>query len=292
MLPELLRHAIVDVLARQHGTEVTIREFSNLSGGCINEAGKLCTDQGNFFIKYNALKKFPAMLKTESRGLTLLAGTGCIRVPEVIYEGECGDFQFLVLEYFEPTREMGTFSETLGRQLAMLHGTTASAFGLDHDNYVGALPQSNRQCSLWIDFFCQERLEKQLALAEEKRNADASLRRKFEALFRKLPSMLVEEPPSLLHGDLWSGNVMNNSGEPILIDPAVYYGNREIDLAMTTLFGGFDNTFYSAYSEHFPLQPGARDRFPLYNLYPLLVHLNLFGSSYRLQIEAVLKRYT
>jgi fructosamine-3-kinase len=163
---------------------------------------------------------------------------------------------------------------------------------LDHDNYIGSLRQFNKYQSTWTEFFIEQRLNIQLKLAFDNGLAKSDWTKQFESLYKKLSSLLPEETPSLLHGDLWSGNLITDEhGGPCLIDPAVYYGNREADLAMTKLFGGFADEFYSVYEANSRIAPGYNDRLDLYNLYPLLVHVNLFGSSYIPSVDAILRRF-
>jgi fructosamine-3-kinase len=177
-------------------------------------------------------------------------------------------------------------------RLAQLHNATDTAFGLDHDNYIGSLRQQNAQHSSWVDFFVEQRLNVQLKLSLDSGTGRTGWSKQFDSLFKKLPSLLPEGRPSLLHGDLWSGNlIIDVKGEPCLIDPAVYFGNREADLAMTKLFGGFSDEFYKVYEQHSKLQHGYQQRLELYNLYPLLVHVNLFGGAYVGSVDAILSRF-
>ena len=182
----------------------------------------------------------------------------------------------------------------MGQRLASLHRCSSEFFGLDDDNYIGSLRQYNHPNSNWINFFIEQRLEVQVKLAINKwRCCPHGGQKKFESLYAKLPSLIASEKPSLVHGDLWSGNLItDDKGEPCLIDPAVYFGNREADLAMTRLFGGFNDEFYSAYEESFPLPQGSEKRIDLYNLYPLLVHVNLFGGSYVHSVEGILRAFS
>lgn len=266
-----------------------VKEFGFVGGGCINHGGKLVTTKGQFFLKWNNAKKYPGMFDAESKGLQLLQQPQAINIPQVMGFGEENSFQFLILEFIEQKSRVKNYWRFLGEQLAKLHSQHSDTYGLDHDNYIGSLPQKNDQNTSWINFFIEQRLEVQLKLAGSSGNVDSAFRKKFATLFSKLPSLLPEEKPSLIHGDLWSGNLITDEkGEPCLIDPAVYYGNREADLAMTKLFGGFDSEFYHTYDECFPLQDGFESRLDLYNLYPLLVHVNLFGGSYRRSIENIL----
>ena len=166
------------------------------------------------------------------------------------------------------------------------------SFGLDHDNYIGSLPQSNHQHTSWVEFFIEERLEKQIALAKNSGALNNSTIQQFNNLFKRLKEIIPEEKPSLLHGDLWNGNYMLAAdGCACLIDAAVYYDHREMDLAMTRLFGGFPEEFYESYHETFPLSSGFEERVDIHNLYPLLVHVNLFGGSYISQVKSVLSRF-
>jgi protein-ribulosamine 3-kinase len=266
-----------------------LKDFAFSGGGCINHGGKLITTKGNFFLKWNDSKKFPGMFEAESKGLQLLRQPAAINIPQVIGFGEENSFQFLVLEFIEQRSRSKNYWQQLGEKLAQLHRQHSDTCGLDHDNYIGSLHQKNNQNTSWINFFIEQRLNVQLKMTENSGTVNSGWRKKFEALFLKLPALLPEEKPSLLHGDLWSGNLITDEkGEPCLIDPAVYYGNRETDLAMTKLFDGFDSEFYHCYNECFPLQKGFERRANLYNLYPLLVHVNLFGSSYKQSVENIL----
>ncbi len=273
-------------------TKARITGFAFAGGGCINKGGRLDTDRDRYFLKWNDAVKFPGMFAAEARGLSLLQGANSVTVPSVIHHEAGEDFQFLLLEYIEEGNKASGYWKNLGSGLARLHRQSADLFGLDHDNYMGALAQSNSPASSWVEFFIERRLKAQLEMAMKGNKVDDSVYRKFEKLFQKLPSLIPHEAPSLLHGDLWSGNVMADAGgQPCLIDPAVYFGHREVDLAMTRLFGGFDVMFFESYSGEYPLIPGYQERFDIYNLYPLLVHLNLFGSTYRAQVVSILDQF-
>lgn len=273
-------------------TGSTITRFSFASGGCINHGGTCKTETGSFFLKWNCQQKFPGMFEVEAKGLSLLKRSTSLHIPDVIHFGISGPYQFLLLENIEEGRRASDYWKSFGVGLAQLHRTSADHFGLDHDNYIGSLPQSNEKTQSWLEFFTEQRLRKQLRRAIDQRKLNDDTAQKFEALFKKLPTLLTHEPPSLLHGDLWGGNIMTNArGQPSLIDPAVYFGHREADLAMTTLFGGFDGAFVDHYNDAYPLLPGYEERFELYNLYPLLVHVNLFGGGYARQVAATLDRF-
>lgn len=269
-----------------------IKAFKPASGGCINQGGEFVTDAGSYFLKWNDATRYPKMFKTEAAGLNLLRSKKCIHIPEVILTDESDGIQFILMEFIRQAYRTKNYWSELGEQLAKLHKSSESYFGLPHDNYIGSLSQSNTKRYSWSDFFIHHRLEPQLELARKSGKADHTLCNQFDRLYEKLPDMMPDENPSLLHGDLWSGNIMvNDAGSPALIDPAVYYGAREAELAFTTLFGGIDQEFYDAYQGVFPLQMGFEQRIDLYNLYPLLVHANLFGGGYVSHLSRVLKRY-
>lgn len=266
-----------------------------VSGGDINEAFAVTLDDGRrVFVKQNATAD-PRMFPAEARGLGWLAEAGCLRTPRVLAVSSGGppESAFLCLELLEPGPKRRDFDEQLGRGLAELHRFGAAGFGLDHDNFIGRLPQSNSTADDWARFYRQRRLEPQLELASRAGHVGARLRGRFNRLFARMDDVVgPTEPPARLHGDLWGGNLhVDANGSPCLIDPAVYGGHREIDLAMMRLFGGFGERTFSAYSEAYPLAPGAERRVALYQLYPLLVHVNLFGGSYIGSVERALQRF-
>ncbi len=273
------------------GFEIKVDGYQLLSGGDINTAVRIETAKGFFFVKWNE-QAVSDVFECEAKGLQLLKSTGEIRTPEVIHFGRKAQRAYLLLEYIASSRPKTGYWRTLGRKLAHMHGHTHTFFGLDYDNYLGSLTQSNARWDNGIDFFIEQRLKVQAGLAFYNGELPSRLYDKFPKLYDKLPSILPDEKPALLHGDLWSGNVMtDSSGEGCLVDPAVYYGLREAELAFTRLFGGFQTDFYDTYQEVAPLSPGFEERVEVYNLYPLLVHLNLFGGGYLPGIEKVLKKY-
>jgi protein-ribulosamine 3-kinase len=267
---------------------------SRVSGGDINEAFELgLADGQSVFLKTNPHAPLE-MFAREARGLEFLRATGALRIPQVLaFSAETEQPSFLLLEFLRSAAPRAGFDEQLGRGLAALHRFGAPSFGGPVSNFIGRLPQPNLAHATWADFYRVERLEAQLRAAVEARRAPATLSRDFERLFARLPELVgASEPPARLHGDLWSGNLhIDEQGAPCLIDPAVYGGHREVDLAMMQLFGGFSARVFSAYAEAFPLSPGHRERVALYQLYPLLVHVNLFGGSYLSAVQRALAHY-
>ena len=292
MLPASIISSVDQKLASVIGTGTRVTSAQPLSGGDINRAFQLQTTDGSYFLKYNLAGKYPGMFQAEARGLALLNRQGAPRVPKVFAFDESGEYSWLLLEYIKQGSPGNSFWEDFGIALAQLHKNSSESFGLDHDNYIGSLPQSNRNHSTWHDFFIEERLNKQLALARNKGLVDSALTKSFENLFNAIPSIFPKESPSLVHGDLWSGNYLcDENGNPCIIDPAVYYGFREMDIGMSKLFGGFTSRFYESYQNTFPMAPGWQDRIDICNLYPLLVHVNLFGGGYLGSVKAIAGRF-
>ncbi len=279
-----------------------IREISPVGGGCINETLKATlTDGQSFFVKQNRIALHD-MFEKEAMGLGLLADAAektaesgeRLYIPDVHGRTEDQDngHAFLILSFVDEGRSVGDFDLRFGRSLARLHRQTAPQFGLDHDNYIGRLPQKNGFRDEWHTFFAECRLEPQFRMAQESGHFTGAARKSLDRLCGMLTELLPEERPALLHGDLWGGNYLCNiDNNPVLIDPAVYYGHREAELAFTTLFGGFGSGFYKGYEQEFPLEPGFPQRRDIYNIYPLLVHVNLFGGMYVSQAESILRKF-
>ena len=263
-----------------------------IGSGDINQARLLETAEGKFFLKFNTKSEAFDMFQKEAHGLEVLRKPNVISIPEVLGIGESKDAAFLILEYIQSGHRIGNFWLDFGRKLADLHRITQPKFGLNYSNYIGSLVQQNNPHSNWTEFYISERLMPQMKLARDMNRLKITDNQSFELLFKKLPDLLPEEKPSLIHGDLWSGNFMANTNQqPVLIDPAVYFGNREMDIAMTKLFGGFDSDFYASYMESFPLKPGYSRRIKLYQLYYLMVHVNLFAGGYINSVRRILKDY-
>jgi len=288
-----LTTALMDVLHTDHRGPVTLKSTVPIGGGSINDGYRLETSAGNFFVKVNSADRFPSMFEAEADGLERLRGTGELRVPEVLAVGEILDVTFLLLEHIDPGERTPIFWERSGRRLAAMHRHTDPEFGSARDNFIGSLKQVNTRTEDWSAFFIHHRLEPQLKMARDKKKVKPGSAFRFERLFGKLDTLFPKEPPALIHGDLWNGNFLcDEEQDPVLIDPAVYFGHREMDVAMSRLFGGFDPEFYRAYNDAWPMEQGWEERMDLCNLYPLLVHVNLFGGSYAQQVDAVLRRFT
>jgi fructosamine-3-kinase len=271
---------------------VQINATKPVSGGSINQAYCLQTNIGRYMLKLNSKSAYPNMFACESVGLKTIATTNTITVPAVILQDDLDAVSFLVLEWIETRKPTEKASKQLGRELAEMHKNKASYFGFENNNYMGSLPQSNKKHDTWSSFYIEERLQPMVKIAFDKRLLNNTDIQNFEKLYLKLNLLFKEEASSLIHGDLWGGNYLIRADEkPYLIDPAVSYGNREFDIAMTTLFGGFSESFYAAYHESFPLNKGWNERIDLWNLYPLLLHLNLFGAGYLEQVREGVEEY-
>jgi protein-ribulosamine 3-kinase len=262
-----------------------------VSGGSINECFHVKLADGQaFFLKRNTLQEFPGMFETEKKGLEMLAQSGA-PTPHVLAVWEEAPHQFLLQEFLEQHPSTPSQWETAGEHLAKLHRTTADSFGLDHTNYMGSLMQRNNFCGSFQEFFIVYRLGDQIRIARDSNLLESSLVRAFERLFLRFDELVPLEKPALIHGDLWSGNMHETKSGIYFIDPAVAFSHRETDIAMTQLFDKLPEAFYWSYNEAYPMEKGWIDRVELFNLYPLLIHLNLFGQTYLSAIQSTLKRF-
>jgi fructosamine-3-kinase len=283
--------AVAADLSRALGKAVHVECATPLGGGCINRTARLDTSAGPFFVKLNSADRV-AMFEAEAAGLAELASARALRVPAPIACGADASHAWLVLEYLALSRGTSGGEHALGRQLARLHRHTGAAFGWSRDNTIGATPQHNPRTGDWAAFWREHRLRFQLELAA-RNGYGGRLQDSGARLLACLGALLAQHTPqaSLLHGDLWGGNAaFTQGGDPVVFDPAVYYGDRETDLAMTELFGGFSPAFYRGYQEEWPLEPGYERRRDLYNLYHVLNHLNLFGGGYLGQAQRMIDR--
>jgi fructosamine-3-kinase len=291
-LPESLREPVTQAISRL-GDRSAIQSARSLGGGCINNAMRLETKNAVYLLKWNQ-DPLPGMFTCEARGLELLAATQTVRVPAVFASEEAVDGHpaFILTEFLEGS---GTNNQAkLGEELAELHHQAESpAYGLDHDNYLGSTRQINTPAQDWTTFFAESRLRPQMQLAVQNGHLTGDRRKRLETLINRLQELLggYHPRPSMIHGDLWGGNVIPGPDGPALIDPAVSYSDREAEIAYTELFGGFSARFYTAYQSIWPLDPGYPQRRGIYNLYHLVNHLNLFGESYGYQVDLVLKKY-
>ena len=288
MLPANLKVA----LEAQIGT--TITHSQACYGGDINQAAQIRTQTEHYFVKWHPQCP-PKMFSAETQGLQHLTSTKTLRIPHVIaYQDKSPDVPaFLLLEWLESGQRHPTTATQLGEGLAQLHHHHADQYGLDHANYIGSLPQPNTQTDSWVEFYGEQRIRPQMEIAHQKNQLSVALEKTLNRLIDRLPNLLPAHPmAALLHGDLWAGNVMTlTDGQPAIIDPAVYYGHREIELAFTELFGGFNTEFYEAYQANYPLDREYAERKALYQLYPLMTHMNLFGGGYTARVEAVARRF-
>ena len=293
--------SLASALVSLFGSSVAIARTDRVSGGDINKSYALTLNTGDrIFMKANA-KENAAFFTAEATGLSAIAATGAIGTPHILCtgtdDGEEVGYSFLLLSYVESDKKRADYWETFAHELSAMHNADTTAFvnggrfGFLQDNFIGARGQVNTPAEKWIPFFRENRLAPQFKATDA--YFSSADRTRITKLLDHLDDFLVEpEAPSLLHGDLWSGNVLCGSdGKAILIDPAAYIGHAEADLAMTELFGGFPPTFYAAYREVRPLQNGYEERRDLYNLYHLLNHLNMFGQSYLGAVQSIVAEY-
>lgn len=270
------------------GDVFTVESTRTVGGGSINSAYVVSDGKQSYFVKTNSASRLD-MFEAEQEGLNEIAASDSIKVPVPVCVGVDGAQSYIVMENLAIHRGMGAGSqsiEQLGIDLANMHRHSGERYGWYRNNTIGSTPQINDQCADWVSFYRDHRLGFQYRLAAE--NGARSLEERGEQLMSKLQGFFEGYQPSasLLHGDLWSGNyAIDDNGIPVIFDPATYYGDREADIAMTELFGGFSPRFYSAYNESYPLDSGYRTRKILYNLYHILNHFNLFGGGYQGQAE-------
>ncbi len=266
--------------------------ISPVQGGDISKAYRIDTTNNSFFIKTNTSPEALKMFQAEAYGLQLIAKTNTIKTPKIIACNTYKGFAFLILEHIESKSPSTKNFESLGHQLAQLHSHTSEYFGLDQDSFIGSLVQQNEQQKSWLEFYTQERLLPQLRLAGKNHLLANNEMPSVEQIKNNLQPLMANVKPSLLHGDLWSGNYLISKDDiPYLIDPAVYFGHHEVDIAMTKLFGGFSHTFYEGYNAHISSDAHTQARMEIYQLYYLLVHLNLFGNSYHGAVMSILNTY-
>ncbi|MCA1751690.1 MAG: fructosamine kinase family protein [Cryomorphaceae bacterium] len=291
-LNQKLKSELSDALQKHIGSPAPISSVQSVGGGSINDAYRIAAGGQLFFVKVNAANRYPQMLAKEAKGLRFIAENSHFKVPKVFEVGRTGDLQFIAMEFIQSTAEAPDYWEQFGAELARMHRYSADHFGLDYDNYMGSMVQLNKRSEKWADFFVEQRLLPQIKAARDAGKADQAMVRGFDLLFSRAENLFPVEPPAAVHGDLWSGNFMTGAdGHATIFDPAVYFGHREVDIAMTRLFGGFDSGFYRGYLAEYPLESGWEERVDIANLYPLMVHVNLFGGGYAAQVKSVLARF-
>jgi len=277
----------------EHILGESIRSIQTLYGGDIALAQRADTKEHLYFVKSAGFPNAKELFDKEVIGLITLEQSKTIRVPSIIGTYSLDGVSCLILEFIKSKTPQVKDMEHFGRQLAHLHlSAKTKVFGFETDNFIGKLPQSNQKHSDWFSFYAKERLWPQLHLAQDLKLLDSGEIPTLECLTGRCQEFFGEVSPSLLHGDLWSGNyLIDKTAEPYLIDPAVYYGHNEVDLAMSRLFGGFSTSFYDAYNEIIPPHDNQKELREIYQLYYLLVHLNLFGASYKKAVVHILKKY-
>ena len=272
---------------------LTITKYEPLHGGDINRSYCLYARETKYFLKVNDAKWYPGMFEKEAKGLEALAkSVGTLKIPQVIKCGLAGQDQYLLLEWIEPGKPGKNSWERFGSAMATMHQRTQPYFGWEEDNYIGSLQQYNTKYDSWSLFYSGCRI---MPLVGRLFNTGIFSKEDIavaETFCKKIDRLFPQEPPALLHGDLWAGNfMMTSAGNTAIYDPAVYYGQREMDIGMTKLFGGFDQRFYDAYNEIYPLEKNWLQRLPLAQLYPLLIHAVLFGGRYTGSAREIMKQF-
>ena len=265
-----------------------LKNSKPLAGGDINEVHQLNCREGDFVVKINDRSAYPKMFEREANGLEELRKANSFTIPEIISTGEIDDDAYLLMRYIDAASPSGDFEEQFAQKLAKMHRLSVDFFGFHEDNYIGKLPQYNNHKATASDFYIDQRLIPQIKMAKDlgyDLPAD-------DVFFKNVEDAIPDEPSSLIHGDLWAGNYMTDeNGDPVLIDPATCYAHREMDLAMMKLFGGYSSRIFEIYDNSYPLESQWQSRVKLYQLYYLLVHLNLFGAGYLGSVENIIKKY-
>lgn len=260
-------------------------EKRKLSGGDINEVYHL----GDFVFKVNSADDYPNMFLKEESGLKAIS-QACL-TPKVFVVEIYEEAQYIQMEYIQEGEKTAEFWESFGVDLANLHQVSSNQFGFEEDNYIGSLHQKNAWKSSWEEFLIEQRLLPLIEMAVNSGEVNYVEAKVIEGFYKRINEIYPDEPAALLHGDLWGGNFICGEGKAVLIDPAVYYGHREMDIGMMHLFGGFDNKLFDRYNEVYPLEKNWRQRIKINQIYPLLVHVNLFGRGYWMQIAEILRPF-
>ena len=281
-----------EVIMRALGTSLDIKTLQFISGGLVNQAVYTDTSKGKLFIKFNEDRP-PKMFDAEERGLAMIReNVPELYVPKVVHTGKVANRNVLVMEYLQEQYPNNQFWEKLGYGVAAMHKVNSPNAGLAFDNFNGPLAQKNTPSTDWSNFFFEHRLRAQFGLAFYNQIIPKDYLQKLETLQKAFEKLYTKAVFSLLHGDFWRGNILTGKNQqPCIFDPAVYFGDREVDLATAKLLGGFQDLFFEAYQEKYPLEYGAKERMEIYSLYPLMIQVNLYGSSYLNRIDSILKKY-
>jgi protein-ribulosamine 3-kinase len=286
---------IDEAVQQLYGPKVRVVRQVGVAGGCIANGTRLELSDGHSLFAKQSETLPSQMFAAEALGLAAMRSDRGPRIPQPLAVSTTPHSGFILMEWISSGRPDTGFYEKFGRKLArMHHSLVGDRFGFESDNYIGSTEQRNEWSENWCEFFASRRIGFQARLARDRGRTDAGLSRSIDSLINRIDTLLTEpEHPALLHGDLWGGNFLcDDSGEPVLIDPAVYYGHPEADLAMTELFGGFSPEFYRAYGDEKRLEPGYAERRDLYNLYHMLNHLNIFGGSYSGSVRSIVSHYS
>ncbi len=271
---------------------IQVKKYKPISGGDINEAYFIEAEEGDFFIKLNNAKRHPQMLEKEANGLNALNKTQTVIIPEIVEVGEVNGIQFLLLKWIEKGEVDDKIWKDFGSSVAQMHQISQPYFGFEEDNYIGSIKQINAQSNFWEELYGNHHIQPLVKILVEQGKFKKEDIRIADHFCSKIGELFPKEPPSLVHGDLWGGNyLISNKGKAVVIDPAVYYGHREMDIGMTKLFGGFTSRFYEAYHEAYPLEKSWQKRLPYTQLYPILVHAVLFGGHYVEEAKEILSRF-
>lgn len=282
-----------EILERLRTLQLDIENVYPIKGGELNDTFRIESYDKKYFLKLNTAQNFPSLFEKEASSLQIIAQTQLFNIPEIIKYGTTNnDFQFLILEWLERGEALPENWQKLGHQMAKFHQISNENFGWDEDNYIAILIQPNQNKSSWAEFYTDNRILPMVKLLYDKEMLSQKEVKSAEKLCDDLTNIFPIEKPSLIHGDFWNGNIFTREdGEITLIDPAIYYGHREMDIAMADLFGGFDDNFFNAYNEVFPLQENFEDRKQFAQLYPLLIHAFLFQGYYIKDVKSILKKY-
>lgn len=265
-------------------------QAERLQGGDVNQVFRITKNEDEFVVKINSWADFPGMFQKEVDGLKSFSDI--FRTPEIIKVSQHEQWQFLQMEFLPKTTIIDGFWSEFGQKLAKMHQMSSKSFGLDQSNFIGSLIQQNDFHDKWETFLIEQRLAPMIEMAVNSGEVNFVESKIIENYYKRINELYPSEPPALLHGDLWSGNFIASQKGPILIDPAVYFGHREMDLGMMHLFGGFELDLFDVYNDFYPLEKNWKSRIRINQLYPLLVHLNLFGRSYWNQVYDILKPFS